>query len=519
MSKYIFKLKKKEIEIELFSSDSTFIARQMKLWQDALIPGLTDIHPGKAPSVSSESRVPAIENIKPQQTEETTFPEEVLSGDDEELIKETGNSIEEALIIASQTVKTKTAAEESSIARQEDLTDVLERDITEKQETLADAIQDESSPDESLTGLLSKYQEQVNDIEITNKEKELSVDSNQDYDDLLQDVESTLKETVVEDADDITKEIDEDPDIRFTERVDDQQDNVISDEMEDISALLADFEDETKTTEESESADEEGNILDQFGIDLSEEPEEAEEPEYTEESENIIDQFGADFSVNEEDVVLEEQPTDEEIESDDYANIIDQFESDIPENKDNSTRDEDFDLADQFLSEVEPAREQPVEDEDFDAVISAMAAEIEEEDKPVLEETVNNKKSLDDLLEGRKEIPEPVRQVKQDIEARKKAQGGEYRSFINNISIKTPVDLLVATAFFMEKLESKEKFTTKEISNKTQNALQKQISPAIFLAAVNKGFIEVVPDFTGTAESNEYTLTGTGRSHIQSLKS
>ncbi|MEW5820966.1 MAG: hypothetical protein AB1782_12310, partial [Cyanobacteriota bacterium] len=160
-------------------------------------------------------------------------------------------------------------------------------------------------------------------------------------------------------------------------------------------------------------------------------------------------------------------------------------------------------LAQQAASETE---KDPATDEDLDSLLSQMADEIEEVDTSQSEITTET--------ETQKELPEAVKQIKEELKQKKAKTSVPIEAYYSSLHLKTPVDILLATASYLEKFENNEKFTQKDISSLTFKAIKKPISPNIMLAAVNKGYIEVVPDFTGTSESNEYVLTDTGRDYI-----
>ena len=74
--------------------------------------------------------------------------------------------------------------------------------------------------------------------------------------------------------------------------------------------------------------------------------------------------------------------------------------------------------------------------DEFDSLLSAISEEIDEAEK---------------ANEIEKEIPEAVKQIKKELEEKK--QSVPIEAYFNSLTIKTPVDILLATASFMEKFD------------------------------------------------------------------
>jgi hypothetical protein len=509
MAHYIFRLKKKNIEIELSSTDAGFIARQMQSWQDVLAPGLAITRHPKSSSVPAEAELDietknidtisptgiqpeyadVVDTISPTgfQPEYTEVAETVIQTKIQAEETEEVDAINPDELLINDSIAT-IEPEESTLSVSETL---RAHDIVEEEtETIEapDDIEEElliSQTDLSIEEALSVAKETVDlgDNEFEEDETNALLDDLQKASEAEVDIIPSLDETGVEqpeeeidsmvsDYEDLldtmsSEEIAEEPEVRVTEGSVEAESDVMSDEMEDISSLLADFDDQGESVEES-----------------------------TEEGFDFTSAFAEEESV--EEPSTEAQTVDTEDEFDFTSVFADEEEAPTPTSEKEEVEEDLSSLLEEAEKEVPAAAEIPEED-DFDAVISAMAAEVEEEPEP-------------EIIEEPKPIPKPV--AKPKMEPVSGIPSIDLKNYLNSINIKTPVDLLLATARYMEEQENYSKFTTKDISGRTLKAIAKQISPAIFLAAVNKGYIEVVPDFTGTAESNEYALTDAGRDYL-----
>jgi len=81
---------------------------------------------------------------------------------------------------------------------------------------------------------------------------------------------------------------------------------------------------------------------------------------------------------------------------------------------------------------------------------------------------------------------------------------------------KTKLDYLMWAAYFLQNKEDIYKFSLKQINSKVMPFLGALIDHSVLHEAVSKGFIEVLPDYKGTAEVTEYKLTSEGEDYLLS---
>lgn len=432
MSKYVFILRKNNIEIELSATDPEFIARQLKIWQESMAPGLTTKsaapHKITGPQLQPEiyhKPIPETANIPQVMPIETTVEEEqVISELDQTLAeaKSVVKEMQEALEIAEEIPRSDVRARFSENIHTQASAEIQHKETAPpageigSHDNLLDSF---AMPDEVITQPADEtdnYDNLIDSFAIPDEVIDKQPDEIDSTDNLLDSF--VIPDEVVEQQTDEIGDYDnlldsfvtpeEGSDVRVTEGAETEQADVLSEEMSNISELLAQFDAES-------------------------------------EQESMV------------------------VEATDYETT----------------------LVSEFISDEPEIAQKGAEEDEFDALISAMEEEIKEEEQP-----------------------NPVEQIKQEIKEKQELQPVTYEAFIQPLPLKTPIDLLLSTAYYMEHHKSSSKFTTKDISNLTLSYFKKPMSPNIILATVNKGYIEVVPDFTGTAESNEYALTDLGRAYL-----
>lgn len=481
MSEYIFILRKKDITIELLSSDPVFITKQMKLWQGVMAPGLTSIKEKPKPPVEKplkKQAPPLAKAIEESVVEESAF-EPVLE-EEEDLLVNLDQTLDDV----------EAMTKEIHDNLEEEIEEPLEADMSELLEEMVNVeVPETEEVQEEPIKMASK--------EPPTEKKKVGID-----DLIAKPISFGFKKQepkIPVEPETQAEGVEEDSDIRITESVETEED-VIPDDMDDMSALLAEFEAETATEETNVSEEEAEKIetsqtAEPVDEDLFQQFAEAEETGAKETTadydldEDMLKQF-AELEAEAENIKM---PAESEADDDLLSSFgledagVSSKTPIIPPD------DPDDNILSQFEEETQTVAE--TEEDDFDSLISAMTAEVEQEEQ-----------------QSEPEIPEAVKQIKKELQ--QKRDTVPIDAYFNSLTLKTPVDILLATVSYMENFESKVKFTQKDISARTFKAINKPISPNIMLAAVNKGYIEVVPDFTGTSESNEYSLTESGRDYI-----
>jgi len=85
--------------------------------------------------------------------------------------------------------------------------------------------------------------------------------------------------------------------------------------------------------------------------------------------------------------------------------------------------------------------------------------------------------------------------------------------FLNLIKTKNTTDkfhYLIITSYYLSEFEKLERFSLKQINTKLMQNMSEVIDHTTLQEAINQGFIELVPDLTGTSEVGEYRITHLG---------
>lgn len=86
-------------------------------------------------------------------------------------------------------------------------------------------------------------------------------------------------------------------------------------------------------------------------------------------------------------------------------------------------------------------------------------------------------------------------------------------AFINFISTKPldrKIDYLLMTAYYFTQYEQKPRFTLKQLNAKLMQNIAMIIDHSVLQEAINRDYIECLPDLTGLVGASEYRLTAYG---------
>lgn len=86
-------------------------------------------------------------------------------------------------------------------------------------------------------------------------------------------------------------------------------------------------------------------------------------------------------------------------------------------------------------------------------------------------------------------------------------------AFLNYISarkIERKIDYLLLTAYYFTQYEQKPRFTLKQLNSKLMQNIAVIIDHSVLQEAINRDYIECLPDLTGLVGASEYRLTAYG---------
>lgn len=150
--------------------------------------------------------------------------------------------------------------------------------------------------------------------------------------------------------------------------------------------------------------------------------------------------------------------------------------------------------------EVVEEKEEPKRDEALDIFYAPPAEnvqEIKQEPEGV----------FDNLLKQSMENPQTELSFKASPSIKK---DNAFLNFMSSRKIEKKIDYLMNGAYYFTQCEQKPRFTLKQLNTKLMQNLAVIIDHAVLQEAINRGYIECLPDLTGLVGASEYRLTAYG---------
>ena len=85
-----------------------------------------------------------------------------------------------------------------------------------------------------------------------------------------------------------------------------------------------------------------------------------------------------------------------------------------------------------------------------------------------------------------------------------------FLSYISGRRVDRKIDYLLLTAYYFTQYEQKPRFTLKQLNAKLMQNLAVIIDHSVLQEAINRDYIECLPDLTGLVGASEYRLTAYG---------
>ncbi len=89
-----------------------------------------------------------------------------------------------------------------------------------------------------------------------------------------------------------------------------------------------------------------------------------------------------------------------------------------------------------------------------------------------------------------------------------------FINFISDKKIEKKIDYLLLTAYYFSQYEQRPRFTLKQLNSKLMQNLAVIIDHSVLQEAINRDYIECLPDLTGLVGASEYRLTAYGEKTI-----
>jgi hypothetical protein len=133
---------------------------------------------------------------------------------------------------------------------------------------------------------------------------------------------------------------------------------------------------------------------------------------------------------------------------------------------------------------------------------------------PPKHETINQKETqkstggvFDNILENSLHNPQTELSFKTSPTIKK---DNAYLSFITSRKIEKKIDYLLLTAYYFTQYEQKPRFTLKQLNAKLMQNIAVILDHSVLQEAINRDYIECLPDLTGVIGASEYRLTAYG---------
>lgn len=114
---------------------------------------------------------------------------------------------------------------------------------------------------------------------------------------------------------------------------------------------------------------------------------------------------------------------------------------------------------------------------------------------------------FDSLLEQSIQAPQTELSFKPSPSIKK---DNAFINFISARPIERKIDYLLMTAYYFTQYEQKPRFTLKQLNAKLMQNLAIIIDHSVLQEAINRDYIECLPDLTGLVGASEYRLTAYG---------
>ncbi len=161
----------------------------------------------------------------------------------------------------------------------------------------------------------------------------------------------------------------------------------------------------------------------------------------------------------------------------------------------------------EIKEEPDPKNEETQLKEDLDIFYSVPASETPEEES----KTQPSESVFDSILDNSMKNPQTEVSFKSSPSIKK---DNAFINFMGDKKIDKKIDYLLLTAYYFSQFEQKPRFTLKQLNSKLMQNLAVIIDHSVLQEAINRDYIECLPDLTGLVGASEYRLTAYGEKTI-----
>ena len=164
------------------------------------------------------------------------------------------------------------------------------------------------------------------------------------------------------------------------------------------------------------------------------------------------------------------------------------------------------------MPKPEPVKEAPVKKEaedtnkNLDIFYAPPSVEQQEDTKTTINESMQQG-VFDNILENSMSKPQTELSFKPSPSIKKDSA---FLNYISARKVERKIDYLLLTAYYFTQYEQKPRFTLKQLNAKLMQNIAVIIDHSVLQEAINRDYIECLPDLTGLVGASEYRLTAYG---------
>lgn len=149
--------------------------------------------------------------------------------------------------------------------------------------------------------------------------------------------------------------------------------------------------------------------------------------------------------------------------------------------------------------------------DDIEKNLDTLYSQKQEAIQETVAEKADEMSDFDSILDKSMSIPQeqlsfrPTPSIKKD---------NAFLNYIGGRKNAKNIDYLLLTAYYFTQYEQKPRFTIKQLNAKLMQNLAVIIDHSVLQEAINRGYIECLPDLTGVVGASEYRLTSYGEKFL-----
>ena len=163
------------------------------------------------------------------------------------------------------------------------------------------------------------------------------------------------------------------------------------------------------------------------------------------------------------------------------------------------------------VKEEAPREELTKEEEtqrDLDTIYSSTPVVQQLEERPTIEtEDPEVQSVFDKILDKSMQDPQSDLAFKPNPSIKK---DNAFLNYISGKKVERKIDYLLMTAYYFTQYEQKPRFTLKQLNAKLMQNIAIILDHSVIQEAINRDYIECLPDLTGVVGASEYRLTAYG---------